>query len=236
MIPFYPDEERSARVVRALVDADVSYLEIQFPFSDPTADGPTIQAACSDALAGGFTIARGWEFVAAAIAGGAPPVFLMSYASPVFTAGVDLFVRRARQVGVHGLIVPDLPFDADEGLYEAGTRHGVAIVPVVAPDTTDGRIAAIHALAPRYVYASLRRGITGARTEIGSDNISFLDRLRRDGTEIMAGFGIVDAQQVRAVVDHADVAVVGSQIVRTIPEEGDPYAAVRAYVSSLVEA
>jgi len=234
MIPWYPDADRSRRVAQALMDAGVAYLEIQFPFSDPTADGPTIQAACSTALERGFSLAAGWEFVAELADAGAPPIFVMSYASPVYTTGVERFVRKAAEIGVRGLIVPDLPFDADEGLYAAGAEAGVAIVPVLAPDTRPERLRALGELSPRYVYASLRRGITGTRTEIGPENIAFLDRVRTLGGEVMAGFGIVERDQVAALAEHCEVAVVGSALVRSIPEVGDPYDPVHALASSLV--
>lgn len=234
MIPWYPDAERSRRVAQALIDAGVTYLEIQFPFSDPTADGPTIQAACSAALERGFSLSAGWDFVAELVAAGAPPIFVMSYASPVYTTGVERFVKNAAEIGVRGLIVPDLPFDADEGLYAAGERADVAIVPVLAPDTRSGRLAKLEALHPEYVYASLRRGITGTRTEIGPDNITFLERARALGGEVMAGFGIVERAQVDALAEHCDVAVVGSELVRTIPSDGDPYEPVRSLAVSLV--
>lgn len=234
MIPYYPDAKRSRRVAEALLAAGVAYLEIQFPFSDPTADGPTIQAACSKALDAGFSLDDGWKFVADLVEAGAPPLFVMSYASPVYATGVERFVLRAAKIGVRGLIVPDLPFDSDEGLYEAGERAGVAIVPVLAPDTNDSRLEKIAALEPRYIYASLRRGITGTRTEIGPDNIAFLERIRPFGAEVMAGFGIVEPTQVEALERHCEVAVVGSALVRAIPGDEDPFEPVRQLAAALV--
>ncbi len=227
MVSFFPDKDRARRVAAALVDAGVAYLEVQFPFSDPTADGPTIQGACAAALDAGFTLREGWSSLAELVDSGAPPIYLMSYASPVYATGVDRFVARAHEIGIRGLIVPDLPFDSDEGLYSAGRRLGIEIVPVLAPDTGPERITALAKLAPKTIYATLRRGITGTRTEIGSENVALLERLRSLGARVMAGFGIEEHSQVEALAGHCDVAVVGSTLVRSIPSKGDPYQDVR---------
>ena len=261
MIPFFPDLDGSYRVARALADGGARYLEIQFPYSDPTADGPTIQGAGARALAQGFTVRAGWEFVAALRAGGGggaagagrtggtagaqsvegaapgapiPPIFVMSYAGLVYAYGVDHFVARAAELGLQGVIVPDLPLDSDEGLLEAGARHGVHIVPVIALGAAPHRMALVHAAETQYVYASLRRGITGTHTEIGAENIAFLEALGARGAKVLAGFGIDSPGQVEAVTAHAHAAVVGSAFVRAVNEHSDPYPAVRALTEHLV--
>ncbi len=238
MIPFYPDLPRSRRVAQALIDGGVRYLEIQFPYSDPTADGPTIQGAGAEALARGFTVNAGWEFVAEFRGSGvAPPVFVMSYAGLVYARGVDRFVARAAELGVEGLIVPDLPLDSDEGLLAAGAKHGVHIVPVIALGAAPHRVKLVLDAEPRYVYASLRRGITGAHTEIGEENIAFVRLLGSRGARVLAGFGISTAEQVRAVTEHAHAAVVGSAFVRAVEESPDtPYDTVYARARELTGA
>lgn len=260
MIPFFPDRDRSRRVAQGLIDGRVAYLEIQFAYSDPTADGPTIQGATATALRRGFTVAQGWEFVreitggATAGAAGAPPadesalavrlpaappVFVMSYAGLVYAHGIDRFVARAAELGVEGVIVPDLPLDSDEGLLEAGKRHGVNIVPVIALGATSSRIALVHRAESRYIYASLRRGITGTHTTIGPENTAFVDELAGRGARVLAGFGISTPEQVRAVTAHAHAAVVGSAFVRAVEEAtsddpaADPYQAVRDRAATL---
>lgn len=217
MIPFFPDREGSVDVFQGMIDGGARYIEIQFPFSDPTADGPTIQGASARALANGFTVQKGWKFVEDAVAyvgRRKVDVFVMSYASPVFVHGIDRFVEKAASVGVKGLIVPDLPIDYDEGLYAAGRTHSVAIVPVIALGASADRIALTKRSNSEFVYASLRRGTTGAYTEIGDENVAFLRSLRHGGTKIVAGFGISTPEQVAAVLAHADAAVIGSAFVR----------------------
>lgn len=237
MVASYPDFEGSFRIAQALADGGADYIELQFPFSDPSADGPAIQGACSAALDTGFTLKEGFRLLQEIRERIGVEVFLMSYASPVFSRGVEGFVARAAELGVTGLIVPDLPFDHDEGLYDASKRHGVAAVPVAVVTLPQERLETIIALKPRYLYASLRRGITGTMTTIGEENIRFLDRFRELETEVMGGFGISERAQVEALSGHVHTVVVGSAIVRTIAEATatgeDPYEPVRRKVAEL---
>lgn len=233
MIPFYPDLERSRRVAQALIDGGAAYLEIQFPYSDPTADGPAIQGATAAALDAGFRVEQGWAFVAGFTGKTAPPVFLMSYAGLVFSAGVERFVARAAEVGVHALIVPDLPIDSDEGLYAAGRANGVEIVPVISFGAGDERIRLAVEAGTRWIYAALRRGTTGADTTIDEQNIAFVERLAERGAGVMAGFGISRPDQVQAVTEHAHAAVVGSAFVRAVADHADPYEPVRSLAARL---
>ncbi|MFW6330015.1 MAG: tryptophan synthase subunit alpha, partial [Alkalispirochaetaceae bacterium] len=187
MVAGYPDMERSFEVARALSDGGADYIEVQFPFSDPSADGPAIQGACSAALEAGFSVAAGFELLRRIRLSLKPELFLMSYASPVFARGVERFVSMAAEEGITGLIVPDLPFDHDEGLYTAARVRNLAAVPVAVVTLPDRRIEEILALEPAYLYASLRRGITGSRTDIGEENLRFLDRFKDVETEVMGG-------------------------------------------------
>jgi tryptophan synthase alpha chain len=226
MIPYFPDYPSSVEVARGMIDGGTRYLEIQFPFSDPTADGPTIQGASAIALGNGFRIDEGWRFVAEIVeyirhaAEGSeretPDVFVMSYASPVFARGVDAFVAAAADHGVTGLIVPDLPVDSDEGIYAAGRTRGVEIVPVISLGASPARIELVRSVGSRYIYAALRRGTTGAYTEIGPENIEFIRALASAGAKVVAGFGISSPEQVSAVVEYADAAVIGSAYVRAV--------------------
>ena len=230
MIPFFPNLETSRRVASALVDSGASYLEIQFPYSDPTADGPAIQGACAQALGNGFRVEDGWEFVRS-VAQQSVPVFVMSYAGLVYAYGVQRFVAAAAESGAEGVIVPDLPVDSDEGLFAAAHDAGVHAVPVVVMGAAEERLRMVEALKPDYVYASLRRGITGTHTEIGAENTAFIRRLNHIGARVVAGFGISTPEQVTAVTEHAHAAVVGSAFVRAISaayndSRADPYDAV----------
>ena len=216
MIAGYPDLETSLETARALVAGGASILEIQFPFSDPSADGPAIQAACTDALAAGFKVDQGWKLVET-VRSEFPsiPVFVMSYASIVVTKGVDAFAARARLAGVAGLIIPDLAPGADEGLYAAGKKHGVAIVPVIVPSVPKDRLEAVLAPKPEWVYTAIRAGITGTHTTLTPELKAFLSALNAR-TKVMAGFGIDSAEQVRDLQSSAHTIIVGSALVKAV--------------------
>ncbi|MFO7781030.1 MAG: tryptophan synthase subunit alpha [Spirochaetia bacterium] len=219
LVAHYPSGPASLEVGRELVRAGVSFLEVQFPFSDPTADGPAIQAACTQALEAGFRVSDGFTLVQGLADGGAVPVFIMTYASVVVSHGVEWFAERAARAGASGLIVPDLPPDYDEGLYSAGRAAGLHVVPVLVPSAAPERVEVALATRPEYVYAALRKGITGAATEIGAENITFLEELKKRGVHVMAGFGIRSREQVEALHGHADTVVVGSAFVDVISRQ-----------------
>ncbi|THB62505.1 MAG: tryptophan synthase subunit alpha [Spirochaetaceae bacterium] len=220
MIPGYPDETIAEAAVAGLVKGGATHLEIQFPFSDPTADGPVIQAACARSLENGFKVDAGFEFVGRVAARYDLPVYIMSYASLVYRRTVEQFVRDTKAAGAAGLIIPDLPVDSDEGLYEQAASAGLDVLPVVVPNTPPQRLQLLRDIKLRGVYAALRAGITGSRTEIGQENLEFLQRLRESlpgmDVRVFAGFGIREASQVEALSKHVDGVVIGSALVEVI--------------------
>ena len=239
MVAHFTDRAASRSVARGLLDGGCSYLEVQFPFSDPTADGPDIQAACTAALAAGFTITDGFRLIEEVHQEGVP-LFLMSYANMLFTHGIEKFLTRCAASGVAGVIVPDLPPDYDEGLFEAAARRGLSAVPVVSPSMREERLQRVGALRPAYIYATLRTGTTGALTRMDREGLSFLERVRAlspdSPAKILGGFGISTAAQVRDVAPHVHAVVVGSALVREIARGGDPYAAVLGKMNELTGA
>lgn len=222
LVASFPDWEASLEVGKGLLDGGAAFLEVQFPFSDPTADGPHIQAACDAALQAGFTCERGFELVAALRACTEVPIAIMSYANPIFQNGVAGFVRRCREAGAGALIAPDLPPDYDEGLYAAGADAGLEVIPVVVPTTLPERLRMIVSRAAgKWVYAALRKGITGSYTEIGADNLAFLRAIRALGGQPLAGFGIRDRAQVAALAPHVAYVVVGTWFVQLLRRHPD---------------
>lgn len=227
LIAHYPDRERSLAVARGLVAGGADYLEIQFPFSDPTADGPVIQEACQRALDTGFTVDEGFSFIrdvqdeATVARGTAVPIFLMTYASLIYSRGVQRFITDGVAAGCAGFILPDIPLDYDEGVFDAAAEAGASIMPVTVTSARDKRVELLMQRSPEYIYVALRRGITGSRTEIGEENLAFIDRLRPSGARIMAGFGISEHDQVVSLATHVHAAVVGSAFVRTVTANAD---------------
>ena len=238
MVAFYPDKEKSFQVARALIDGGASYLEMQFPFSDPAADGPVIQAACGRALEAGFSLAEGFDLAERIIAYSKVPVFIMTYANPVIAMGMEAFISRAREAGVAGLIVPDLVPGADEGLYAAGRAAGIPVVPVLVPTISGERFDEIAALKEQYLYVALRSGITGKETRITPEVITFLDACARTGMLSFGGFGIRSIEQIAELQPHVHAPVVGSALVEVITQHTSDnadsiYTAVRNFTRRL---
>lgn len=224
LIAGYPDASGCRAAARGLVEGGAAYLEVQIPFSDPSADGPAIQTACAAALAGGATTSDAFALVEDLRRDyPAVPVFVMAYASLVITPGVAAFAARAAKAGVAGLIVPDLPFDDDEGLSDAcatlGVRYGnaaPAVVSVAAPSMRPERLAAMSALGRPYLYAALRSGITGASTVVDDATRTFLTACAKGGSRVLGGFGIRSGGQARAVAPYVHAVVAGSVFVDAI--------------------
>ncbi|MCD6121783.1 MAG: tryptophan synthase subunit alpha [Spirochaetales bacterium] len=237
MVAYYPDEEKSFTVARALIDGGCSYLEVQFPFSDPSADGVLIQRACRTALEAGFRADGGFELISKIRKYSDVPVFIMSYANLVFFRGVEKFLRDCAETGVSGVIVPDLPPDSDEGLYSYGKRLNVKAVPVIMPNIEDKRLNMIIKHTEEYLYTAIRAGITGKFTKIDSSVLEFLKKVQGMGVKILAGFGISERSQVEAVLHFVHAAVVGSAFIKVIEQNGernDPYDAVLKKIKELV--
>ncbi len=221
LIPFYPDLTASRRVAETLAAAGVSYLELQFPFSDPSADGPVIQAACTAAIENGFTVDAGFSFTKGVCADCGIPVFIMTYAALVFARGIGRFVDEAVRSGARGLIIPDLPVDSDEGLLEAGRAAGLAVVPVLVPGMSPERTELYRKQDFEYIYAALRRGITGSHTDLGDENLDFLRGLSEGGSKVLAGFGVDSREQVEVLHPLIHAVVVGSAFMRIIETAGE---------------
>ena len=208
----HPDRERSLDLVRGLEDAGADVLEIGVPFSDPVADGPVIQASSQQALEQGMTLDATLELVAAAKL--RIPVVLFSYLNPILAAGPGV-LDRAREAGVSGLLVTDLPVGADaerEAWFGAGPLEFVRLV---APTTPLERMALIARHGSGFVYLISRLGVTGMHTELASTLPASIARLRSVcPLPICVGFGISTSAQARAVGALADGIVVGSAIVQ----------------------
>jgi len=233
LVAGYPTNEIALAAARGLAEGGVSYFEIQFPFSDPSADGPAIQTACAAVLSRGFRVDDGFAFVAR-LRREYPeiPVFIMTYGNLAYKRGIDAFVDRAADSGASALIIPDLPFDADEGLDLACRKHGLSAVPVAAPSMTAARLAELASLGRPYVYAALRAGITGSNTTIDGKTLAFIRAVAGNGTsKILGGFGIRTGEQSRALGASVHAVVAGSAFVDLIRENsGSGEAAVQKAV------
>lgn len=209
-----PDLETTALLVQAAVEAGADMVEVGVPFSDPLADGPVIQGAYARALAGGLKVGQILEMCADVRKRVQVPLILMSYYNPIFRYGPGDFTRDAAAAGVDGLIVPDLPLEECGELLRHADSRGLALVPLVAPTTTEARLAAIARVARGFVYCVSVTGVTGAREEIPPDLENFMLRVRRYvHLPCAVGFGIAGPIQAQKVAPYADAVVVGSALV-----------------------
>ena len=240
LVAGYPTDEISFTAARALVDGGADILEIQLPFSDPSADGPAIQTACTKVLERGYRTADGLTFIEK-LHKEFPhiKIYLMSYGSLVYTPGVEKFCKLAAAAGVTGMIIPDLPFDYDEGLTVACRTNGMENIPVAAPSMSAERLNKLANAGFSYIYAALRTGITGSDTKIDENTRNFLSAVAAGGSKIYGGFGISSGEQARALADKVEAIVAGSVFVRLITEnQNNPdelYKAVRDKAEELTE-
>lgn len=219
LVAGYPTDDKSLEVARSLVKGGADILEIQLPFSDPSADGPAIQTACTEVLSRSYKTADGLAFIKK-VHEEFPDttIYIMSYGSLIYTPGVGAFCKRASECGVKGMIIPDLPFDNDEGLTAACEKYGMENIPVAAPSMSDERLAKLANAGFKHIYAALRAGITGTKTTIDEATISFLKKVGAGGSKVYGGFGISNGEQSHALADTVDAIVAGSVFVRIIAE------------------
>ncbi len=220
-IPFItigdPNLEASFQLVHALVEADSDLIELGIPYSDPLADGPTIQRASQRALANRIAMPDALHFVGRLRESGiTTPLVLFSYFNPVLQYGLDRFFADLAESGADGIVIPDLPVEENEEAVQAAKRYGVHIISLVAP-TSEARISKIGSQASGFLYCVSSLGVTGARTELRADLADFLQRVKAStAVPTAVGFGISTPEQVRELAPHADGIIVGSAIVQEI--------------------
>ena len=216
----YPTPELSLQVVQTLVEAGADLLELGVPFSDPLADGPTIQAAGQCALDQGITLAQCIAMVAELRSRGVmTPALLMSYVNPILAYGVRRFVADSAAAGVDGFIVPDLPPEEAGELEDACQQHGLALVYLLAPTSPPERCALVSEKSQGFIYLVSLTGVTGARDELAPDLSDFVARVRSFTPKPLAvGFGIGYGQQAQAVAQLAEGVIVGSALVQRAGE------------------
>lgn len=240
-IPFITCGDPSLEVTEALVyameEAGADLIELGIPFSDPTAEGPVIQAANVRALSGGVTTDKIFDRVGQIRKKTTIPLVFMTYANVVFSYGAERFVQRAAKAGMDGLILPDVPYEEKEEFEQACQAHGLDMISLIAP-TSHERIKQIAREAQGFVYCVSSLGVTGMRTRISTD-IGAMVRLVKEVRAIpcAVGFGISTPEQAAAMAAQADGVIVGSAIVKlceTYQEACVPH--VKAYVKEMKEA
>ncbi|MGN0611909.1 MAG: tryptophan synthase subunit alpha [Ruminiclostridium sp.] len=240
-IPFItcgdPDLETTAKIVRAAVENGADLVELGIPFSDPTAEGPVIQGANIRALSGGVTTDKVFSLVKELRTDITVPMVFMTYANVVFSYGAEKFISTCRDIGINGLILPDLPYEEKDEFLPICKKYGVALISLIAP-TSENRIAMIAKEAEGFIYLVSSLGVTGMRTEINTDLKSIVDVIRQNTAVPCAiGFGISTPEQAKKMADLSDGAIVGSAIIRIIEQYGkDAPKYVGEYVKKMKEA
>lgn len=240
-IPFItcgdPDLETTAKIVREAVANGADLIELGIPFSDPTAEGPVIQGANIRALKGGVTTDKVFDLVRELRKDVAIPMVFMTYANVVFSYGGDKFISTCKEIGINGLILPDLPYEEKEEFLPLCRKYGVDLISLIAP-TSENRIAMIAKEADGFIYLVSSLGVTGTRSEINTDLKSIVDVIRQNTSVPCAiGFGISTPEQAKKMADIADGAIVGSAIIKIIEQYGkDAPRYVGEYVKSMKDA
>lgn len=216
-----PDVPRTAGILRSLDQAGADVLEVGVPFSDPLADGPVIQRATERALASGTTLAQVLDVVGCVRPDLRAPIVIFSYANPILRMGAERFADRAREVGVDGVLILDLPIEEADESRNMLTARGIDTILLLSPTTSDERLRKAAALGSGFLYAISRLGVTGARDRIADGAQGMVERIRRvSDLPVALGFGISRPEHVREVGRWADAAVVGSSLVNVIAEAG----------------
>lgn len=223
-IPFItcgdPDIETTAAAVRAAVKSGADLVELGIPFSDPTAEGPVIQSANVRALKGGMTTDRAFELVRELRRDVTVPLVFMTYANVVFSYGARRFIPKCAELGIDGLILPDVPFEEKDEFAPVCREYGVPQISMIAP-TSLGRTARIASEAEGFIYVVSSLGVTGMRSSINTDLAPVIAAIR-ENTDLPCaiGFGISTPEQAHAMSALADGVIVGSAIVRLLEKYG----------------
>ena len=237
-IPFItcgdPDLETTEAIVRAAVENGADLIELGIPFSDPTAEGPVIQAANIRALNGGVTTDKVFDLVRDLRQDIDIPMVFMTYANVVFSYGAEKFISICNEIGIDGLILPDLPYEEKEEFQALCKQYDVDLISFIAP-TSENRIAMIAKEAEGFIYIVSSLGVTGTRSEIKTD-LSSIVKIVRENTDVSCaiGFGISTPEQAHKMYEIADGAIVGSAIIKIIEKYGkDSPKYVGEYVKSM---
>ena len=238
-IPFItcgdPDLETTAAAVRAMAEAGADVIELGIPFSDPTAEGPVIQAANARALQAGTTTDRIFDLVRDLRRNVRVPMVFMTYANVVFSYGTEKFLAVCREIGMDGMILPDVPFDEKEEFASLCRRYDLDFISLIAP-TSEHRIAMIAREASGFVYVVSSLGVTGMRSSITTDIGAMVKLVRAANPDIpcAVGFGISTPEQAARMAALSDGAIVGSAIVNLMAKHGrEAVPFVRDYVAAM---
>ncbi len=229
----YPSFEKSYEIVKQMVEAGVDIMELQIPFSEPMADGPVILKANQASIENGSTVQKCFDFASQVSKEFDIPFLFMSYANILYKYGMDRFSGKMKQIELKGAIVPDLPPEEGEAYIQAMEKNNLSPIYIFSPETSDERLDYLSSFASGFVYCLARKGVTGKETTFSDDLTQYLDRCRKaTSLPLAVGFGVKDKADVDYLKGKADIAVIGSQTIRIVEQEGTK--AVGAFIRSII--
>jgi len=233
----YPNLQDTISIIEAADQAGVDMMEIGIPYSDPLADGPTIQASGSKALENGMSLKLLFEQLADVRTFTKMPLLLMGYLNQLMQFGMDDFIAQCKTVGIDGLILPDLPIDIYESEYKAKFEAaGLHVIFLITPQTTDVRIRKIDALSRGFIYMVSNASITGAKKDISSAQVEYFERIKNMNltNSRLIGFGISNKQTFDTACQHAQGAIIGSAFIKALANsEDDLKGTVESFVAGV---
>jgi tryptophan synthase alpha chain len=232
----YPDSKATPRIAAALADSGCDIIELGIPFSDPLADGATIQKASHTALQQGTTPQVCLDAACQIRQKTAIPLVFMTYYNPVLNFGLEAFCQSCVRAGINGLIVPDLPPEEGAELEAITREHDLDLIYLLAPTSTEERISIVAARARGFIYLVSLTGVTGARDTLPSELENFVARVRQKAKQpLCVGFGVSNPEQAKRIAAIADGVIVGSRLIQLIEEDAS-LASLKAFVASLRQA
>jgi tryptophan synthase alpha chain len=217
----YPSFEDNLKELKIMAEAGVDIVELQFPFSEPSADGPLFVHANEQSLISGTTVEQCFELMTEVSARFPFKVLMMGYYNTAFKMGEELFIQRLKAAGGVGFILPDLPIEESGSLHKLSEEAGIEPVILMTPTSTDKRLAKLGAASRGMVYAVARKGVTGSKTNMGDDVLALINRCREHtDVPIGVGFGISSKQDMDFLRGHADMAIIGTAALKVWEESG----------------
>lgn len=234
----YPTAIESERLIKLMVRCGVDFVELQIPFSDPLADGPTIMRACESSLLQGFRVNDAFDIARRVSMNTKVPLIIMAYFNTVYKYGVENFCRDAKGAGISGLIVPDMSIEEENSEHFAKycKAYGLCNIRVISPVSTHKRLLENSKVTSGFIYCAARQGVTGAQKKIDLEVSKFLGKLRNYFTiPIAVGFGVSNREHVLLLSKYCDVVVVGSALIDLIDgsESSEIHRNVEKFIKSL---
>lgn len=222
VIAGYPSYDDNLKALEIMAENNVDIVEIQMPFSEPTADGPVFVRANQEALKRGATVVKYFDLMIQAANLFDFPLLMMGYYNNVFKMGDSIFIKRLKASGGKGFIIPDLPVEESADLYEIAKRYDLSPITMMTPTTTNERLEIIGKAGTGFIYVVARRGVTGTKTDFEKNFVDYLNRCRHaTNLPLAIGFGLADKNDLKFLTGKAEIAIIGTALLRVWESDGE---------------